>query len=34
MAARFTRAHMRFVASVRHGILTENTGVFVFCAQR
>ncbi|MDR7036507.1 MULTISPECIES: class I SAM-dependent methyltransferase [Methylobacterium] len=33
-SAGFSDAHMRFVASVTHGFLTENTGVFVLCAQR
>lgn len=33
-AAGFRNAHMRFVASEKHGYITENTGVFVFCAQR
>jgi SAM-dependent methyltransferase len=32
--AGFRHAHMRFIASERHGILSENTGVFVFCAQK
>ncbi len=27
-------AHMRFIASERHGILTENIGVFLLCAQK
>ncbi len=30
----FSDAHMRFVASEKHGYLTENTGVFVFCCQK
>jgi SAM-dependent methyltransferase len=34
IAAGFSAAHMRFVASEHHGYLTENTGVFVFCAQK
>ena len=33
-AAGFSNAHMRFVASEKHGYITENTGVFVFCAQK
>jgi SAM-dependent methyltransferase len=33
-AAGFSNPTMRFVASERHGCLTENTGVFVFCAQK
>jgi SAM-dependent methyltransferase len=33
-SAGLRNAHMRFVASERHGFLTENTGVFVFCAQK
>ena len=32
--AGFATAHMRFIASERHGILTENMGVFVLCAQK
>jgi SAM-dependent methyltransferase len=30
----FSRAHMRFVASERHGYLSENLGIFVLCAQK
>ena len=33
-AAGFRNAHMRFIASERYGYLTEDTGVFVFCAQK
>ncbi len=33
-AAGFSNPHMRFVCSERRGFLTENTGVFVFCAQK
>nr|WP_294545564.1 class I SAM-dependent methyltransferase [uncultured Rhodopila sp.] len=33
-AAGFSEASMRFVASESKGYITENTGVFVFCAQR
>jgi SAM-dependent methyltransferase len=32
--AGFSDAAMRFVASEAHGYVTENTGVFVFCARR
>ena len=32
-AAGFARAHMRFVASETYGIVTQNMGVFVLCAQ-
>ncbi len=32
--AGFSNAHMRFVASEKHGYLTENTGVFVLCCQK
>ena len=32
--AGLAHAHMRFIASERHGVLTENMGVFVFCAQK
>lgn len=32
--AGFSNAHMRFVASEKHGYLTQNTGVFVLCAQK
>lgn len=34
LQAGFAEAHMRFFASERHGCLTENIGVFVFCARR
>ena len=33
-AAGFSEAGMRFVASESQGVLTENLGVFVFCARR
>ena len=33
-AAGFSNAHMRFIASEKHGYISENTGIFVFCAQR
>ncbi len=33
-AAGFTTAHMRFIASERHGYITDQTGVFVLCAQK
>ena len=33
-AAGFRKAHMRFVASEACGYITENTGVFVLCAQK
>jgi len=33
-AAGFRNAHMRFVASEKHGYITANIGVFVFCAQK
>jgi SAM-dependent methyltransferase len=33
-AAGFEHAEMRFVASERHGCLTENLGVFVLCLQK
>lgn len=32
--AGFAEARMRFIASERHGILTENTGVFMLCARK
>lgn len=32
--AGFAEAHMRFIASERHGILTQNIGVFVLCARK
>jgi SAM-dependent methyltransferase len=32
--AGFSDAHMRFVASEQHGYVTEDIGVFVFCAQK
>lgn len=32
--AGFSTAHMRFVASEKHGFVTSNTGVFVLCAQK
>jgi len=33
-AAGFSHAHMRFVASEKHGYIADNIGVFVFCAQK
>jgi len=33
-AAGFSHAHMRFVASERYGYVSDNIGVFVFCAQK
>jgi SAM-dependent methyltransferase len=33
-AAGFSEAHMRFVASEKNGYVTQNTGVFVLCAQK
>lgn len=33
-AAGFSNPHMRFVCSERQGYLSENTGIFVFCAQK
>ena len=30
----FSRAEMRFIADSKYGILTENVGVFIFCAQK
>jgi SAM-dependent methyltransferase len=33
-AAGFSAPTMRFVASEKHGYITENTGVFVFCARK
>lgn len=33
-AAGFSRVQMRFVASEENGYITENTGVFVLCAQK
>jgi hypothetical protein len=33
-AAGFASVHMRFLASTRYGIIGDNTGVFVLCAQK